>query len=533
VSLRARLLLALLALALLPTAIFSIFTLDQLDRSTLRWFQPGVERALDAGREASRNALARLDAVALAGAEACAETWPDGGSAQRTAMREELREAGLDFAQLYERRGATWHLADQLIAARVIVASPDFSDLVGRALDSTRVLHTDRGALVAVAPAGAAAPGRTAPRPAPGSAGVAPTPTLPRGGAAPERAVVAGLWVPTDFFDQIARVGDGLSHYRALGVVVDVQRRFVGLLVLAVVALVLTIALIAASLLARSTSRPLGTLAGAIERVARGDLEARVTPDGAREIRSLGTAFNAMTERLAVARERLREAERDAAWRRAASQIAHEIKNSLTPMRLSLARVERRLGAVPDAERGAVRQGVEVLIQEVADLARLADHFSEYARLPEPRFEALDLGEVAAAAAALHEGGAVEFRRPEAAPLPVRGDRLLLSRALHNLILNAREAGAPGSPVEVRAAAAEGRVVVEVLDRGAGVPEGVRGRVFEPFVSSKARGSGLGLALVRDIATQHGGTVALEDREGGGARATLTLPRLAAGTEQA
>jgi len=533
VSLRARLLAALLALALVPTAIFSLFTLDQLDRSTLRWFQPGVERALDAGREASRNALARLDAVALAGAEACAETWPDGVSAQRAAMREELREAGLDFAQLYERRGSTWQLADQLIAARVIVAvGPDFSDLVGRALDSTRVLHTDRGALAAVAPAGAAAPGGGAPRPPAGRAG-APTPGPGRDRAAPDRAVVAGLWVPSDFFDQIARVGDGLSHYRALGVVVDVQRRFVGLLVLAVVVLVLGIALIAANLLARSTSRPLGTLAVAIERVARGDLETRVTPDGAREIRSLGAAFNAMTERLAVARERLREAERDAAWRRAASQIAHEIKNSLTPMRLSLARVERRLGSVPDDERGAVRQGVEVLIQEVADLTRLADHFSEYARLPEPRFEALDLGEVAAAAAALHEGGAVEFRRAEATPLPVRGDRLLLSRALHNLILNAREAGAPGSPVEVRAAAAEGRVVVEVLDRGAGVPEGVRGRVFEPFVSSKARGSGLGLALVRDIATQHGGTVALEDREGGGARATLALPRLDAGTEHA
>jgi two-component system, NtrC family, nitrogen regulation sensor histidine kinase NtrY len=513
-SLRARLLIALIALALVPTAIFSVFTLDQLDRATRRWFRPGVENALDAGREATQNALARLDAVALAGAESWAPRWPDATVGNR-AMRAELRDDGLDFAQLYERRGTAWKLADQVIAERLIVPQgPDFSDLIGAALDSSRVLHTPRGALAAVAP----------------------VPPLARRGAAtsaaaPERAVVVGFWIPPDFFDHVVRVSEGFAHYRALGVVVDVQRRFVGLLVLAVVLGVLAVALIAADRLARSAARPLSDLAGAIERVAGGELEARVTPAGARELRTLGEAFNAMAERLVAARERLREAEREEAWRRAASQIAHEIKNSLTPMRLSLARVERRLDAVPPADRDAVRQSTGILLQEIEDLARLANHFSEYARLPEPRFEPLDLAEVAAAAVGLHEGAAVTFGA-EGAPLPVRGDRLLLSRALHNLVLNAREAGAhhpkdgPSAPIEVLARAAEGRAVVEVLDRGEGVPESVRGRVFEAYVSSKARGSGLGLALVRDIAAQHGGTVTLENREGGGACATLSLPLL-------
>ncbi len=510
-TLRARLVVALLALALIPTAIFTVFTLDQLDRATRRWFRPGVEAALESSREVSKGALARLDATALAGADAWAARWRTGAptAARRAAMRAQLRAEALDLAQLYVREGGRWRLADQVVAEKLIVPQgPDFADLVGAALDSSRLLHTSRGALAAVA--------RIGPAPAGSASGSA--------AGEGERAVVVALLVPADFFEQIDRIGEGLSHYRQLGVLVDVQRRFVWLLVGGLVLALLGAAFFAATTIARGTARPLSALAEALERVAQGDLETRVTPAGARELRMLGTAFNVMTARLARARESLAQAEREAAWRRAASQIAHEIKNSLTPMRLSLARVERRLTAMPPVERDAIQQSLGVLLQEIEDLARMADHFSEYARLPEPRLEPLDLAEVAGAAVALHDAEAVHADIAAGCRLPVRGDRLLLSRALHNLIVNAREASPPGARVEVRATAEAGRAVVEVLDRGAGVPEGVRERAFEPYVSTKARGSGLGLALVRDIAVQHGGTVTLEQREGGGACARLSLP---------
>jgi nitrogen fixation/metabolism regulation signal transduction histidine kinase len=507
VTLRARLLLALLALALIPTAVFTAFTLDQLDQATRRWFRPGIEAALESSREVSKSALARLDAVALAGADAWATRWPQGPltAARRAAMRTELSADALDLLQLYVRENGRWRLSDQVVAEKLIVPEgPDFADLVGGALDSSRVLHTPRGALAAVAR-------------------IASAPAGPASSHA-DRAVLVGLLVSPDFFEQIERIGEGLSHYRRLGVLVDVQRRFVWLLVAALVLAVLGLAFLAATMIARGTARPLGDLAAALERVAQGDLETRVSPAGARELRSLGAAFNAMTQRLAGAREGLARAEREAAWRRAASQIAHEIKNSLTPMRLSLARVERRLETMPPGERGAIQHSLGVLLQEIEDLARMADHFSEYARLPEPRFEPLDLAEVAGAAVALHEDAAVHAEIAAGCRLPVRGDRLLLSRALHNLILNAREAGPAAARVEVRAGAAGARAVVEVLDRGAGVPESVGERAFEPYVSSKARGSGLGLALVRDIVLQHGGTVTLEQRDGGGACARLSLP---------
>ena len=514
-TLRARLIVALLALALIPTAVFTAFTLDQLDRATRRWFRPGVEAALESSREVSKGALARLDAMALAGADEWATRWPAGplGTTRRGAMRAQLRADALDLVQLYERENGRWRLAEQVVAEKLLVAQgPDFADRIGGALDSSRLLHTPRGALAAVARVGPAPAG-------PAAAG----PTLP----GTERAVVVGLLVPPDFFEQIDRIGEGLSHYRRLGVLVDVQRRFVWLLVAAVVLALSGLAFFAATTIARSTARPLSELAAALERVAQGDLDTRVGPAGARELRALGTAFNAMTERLARAREALAQAEREAAWRRAASQIAHEIKNSLTPMRLSLARVERRLPVMPPGERGAIQHSLGVLLQEIEDLARMADHFSEYARLPEPRLEPLDLAEIAGAAAALHDAAAVRAVIAAGCRLPVRGDRLLLSRALHNLIVNAREAGPPDATVEVRAIADGGRAVVEVLDRGAGVHESVRERAFEPWVSTKARGSGLGLALVRDIAMQHGGAVSLEPRSGGGACARLSLPLVA------
>jgi signal transduction histidine kinase len=109
-------------------------------------------------------------------------------------------------------------------------------------------------------------------------------------------------------------------------------------------------------------------------------------------------------------------------------------------------------------------------------------------------------------------------------PVRVLGDRLLLQRAVHNLLLNACEASPAGTEVEVRTGADGARGWVEVLDRGPGLAPEVAARIFEPYLSTKNRGSGLGLSLVRDIARQHGGDAAIGNREGGGAAARLTLP---------
>jgi signal transduction histidine kinase len=164
-------------------------------------------------------------------------------------------------------------------------------------------------------------------------------------------------------------------------------------------------------------------------------------------------------------------------------------------------------------------------LREVDSLNRLAGQFSQYARLPEPNFESVDAVDVARACAALVPDPPAIVHADGGEPLTFQADRVLLSRALSNLLLNARESGGDAHHVEVHVAADAQTVRFEVLDRGSGIPAEMKERLFEPYASTKRRGSGLGLSLVRDIARQHGGDVRLENRDGGGARALLILPR--------
>jgi two-component system nitrogen regulation sensor histidine kinase NtrY len=193
-------------------------------------------------------------------------------------------------------------------------------------------------------------------------------------------------------------------------------------------------------------------------------------------------------------------------------------------MKLSLQLLEAHVDSAPAEHRGPMTRSLTAALREVDSLTRLAGQFSQYARLPEPSFETIDLLELARGSGALLGDGPVSVRS-DPGTTAVRADPVLVSRALGNLLLNAREASAPDSPIEVVVVPGDGAVEIQVLDRGAGLPSDLRDRLFEPYVSTKKRGSGLGLSLVRDIARQHSGTVTLEDRPGGGTRAALTLPR--------
>ena len=505
-TLRARLTIAFIALALVPTVLYTAFTLDQLGRSADRWFRPGVSRALESALETTRTTVARIEAIALGQAEALA-----GGvraralsEADRDRLRAAVGVAGLDFVQIYRHEDGAWRLEEHLSPPGVLALDrPDLGLALAAAIDSSRVFHTERGAIAATAP------------------------------CAGGRALVAGIVTAPDFFTRVDDVGIAVSRYGQLGVLVKLQRQYLWFLVSFLVVALVGLALVLATGLARGMSRPLRELSAGFERVAAGDLAARIEPAGAKELRTLGESFNVMTARLEAARDSLKQAEREAAWREVARRLAHEFKNILHPMSLALDRLRMRADAVPADARPAVRESLALLDDGVGQLARLAEQFSQYARLPDPRFEPVDLAAIARAAAAMkaREGVAVEVAAGP--PLMVRGDSLLLSRAIHNLLVNACEASPEGGRVEVRTIAAENQAVLEVLDRGPGVPEAIRERVFEPYVSTKKRSSGLGLSLVRDITTQHGGTVTLENRPGGGACARLALPRAAADGHEA
>ncbi len=496
-TLRNRLFLALLGIALAPTLVFAWFTLVQLHTATSRWYQSGVEKALVSAIEVDRTTLARLSATALERADAWAAALPDlaADPKQREQMRTKLREAGLDFAQVYERDTTGWHAVATVVPAGVPESGPPLlGSGIPDAMTSDRLIRSPGGELAAVAPV---------------SDGV---------------VLVTGVRLLPAFWEKIDGLREARSLYARVGVVVDVQRQRVWLTIAVLILAIAAGAAVLANVLAEGMTHSLKRLAGALEAVQDTGPREPLPVQGPAELASLATSFNAMTARLAEARQALQRAEREAAWRDVARRLAHEIKNPLTPMTLSLHRLQRRASLVPEHERTAVMDSLQAMLQEIDHLTQLAESFSQYARLPDPRHDPLDLSELARAAVALHEPENVRMSIAANVPLPVHGDRLLLSRALHNLIVNAIEASPAGATVEVLTGRDDGQAWVEVRDRGAGLDAKLAARLFEPYVSTKNRGSGLGLSLVRDIARQHKGDVTLDNRDGGGAVARLWLP---------
>ncbi|WP_095590707.1 sensor histidine kinase NtrY-like [Actibacterium ureilyticum] len=242
-------------------------------------------------------------------------------------------------------------------------------------------------------------------------------------------------------------------------------------------------------------------------------------------------------------------AQRMAAWGDVARRIAHEIKNPLTPIQLSAERVKRKFAPRLGDDAADLEQYTDVIVRQTNDLRRIVDEFSKFARMPEPERRIGDLAAVLRDAVILQENGQpqVQFRR-DLPDLPVTAefDGTMLSQALTNLIKNAGEAiethveaGAEdGFAPEIRVAmtTADDWAEIRISDNGIGLPED-RARLFEPYVTTRDKGTGLGLPIVKKIIEEHGGTLALLDAapfDGTthyGAMAVIRLP-LAVSPEQ-
>ncbi|HEX6006985.1 MAG TPA: ATP-binding protein [Burkholderiales bacterium] len=224
----------------------------------------------------------------------------------------------------------------------------------------------------------------------------------------------------------------------------------------------------------------------------------------------------------------LLQAQRAAAWAEVARRLAHEIKNPLTPIQLSAERLQAKLTAKlapPDADMLA--RSTQTIVNQVASLKRMVDAFSQYARTPEPSMRELDLNGVVREVLTLYEslGSRIRLELAPALP-PIIGDAAQLRQVIHNLLQNAQDAlGEMESPrIVVATEAVDGRVRLAVTDNGTGFPEHLMSRVFEPYVTTKPGGTGLGLVIVKKIIEEHGGEVTITNVAPHGARVTATLP---------
>jgi two-component system nitrogen regulation sensor histidine kinase NtrY len=226
----------------------------------------------------------------------------------------------------------------------------------------------------------------------------------------------------------------------------------------------------------------------------------------------------------------LLKAQRLAAWREVAQRIAHEIKNPLTPIQLSAQRLRRRLGWREDDDHRLVAECTETIIQEVDGLRRLVDEFSRFARMPAFVPKPTDVRPIVEGVASLyresHPGVTLVSRHAEDVPL-CEVDPDHVKRAVLNLVDNAVEAvPATGGEIvlETLFLPEPGRVRIVVSDNGPGIPLEDRDKLFQPHFSTKVTGMGLGLPIVSEIATEHGGSVSIEDNEPRGSRFIIDLP---------
>lgn len=221
-------------------------------------------------------------------------------------------------------------------------------------------------------------------------------------------------------------------------------------------------------------------------------------------------------------------AQRQAAWSEVARRIAHEIKNPLTPIRLAAERIQRRAQQGDDDLQAVVTSGTDAIIAHVSGLKELVDSFHQYARMPvvspKPVLVSRLIKEVVALYEHLRDDVTIGLAS-EAEEIEALVDAALLRQALVNLLDNAIEAmSQSGGTVDVRSRADGHDLVIEIHDSGPGLPTEDLGRLLQPFFSTKGRGSGMGLALVNRIVTDHGGALELANRETAGAIARVTLP---------
>jgi len=277
-------------------------------------------------------------------------------------------------------------------------------------------------------------------------------------------------------------------------------------------------------------SRPVERLAAFAQRIARGEWDEPLRVESVRELQTLVEALERMRADLHGYRDRLRASERQAAYGEMARKVAHEIKNPLTPIAISVADLKRSYDLKrPDFEQ-VLAQAARTVEAEVRTLKAMLHEFSEFGRMTAAQREPCDLAELFADLRALYrhesESGRLRFDGGTR-PVPCLADRAQLRQAMVNLLKNALEATAPTGHVEARMYADTQAVTLVVADDGPGLTPEARARLFVPGFTTKGDGSGLGLTIVERIVSDHDGTLTVDCAPGRGTTFTLRIPSTA------
>jgi two-component system nitrogen regulation sensor histidine kinase NtrY len=291
-------------------------------------------------------------------------------------------------------------------------------------------------------------------------------------------------------------------------------------------------------------TRPVEQLADAAREVAAGNWNTRVPVESSDELGALAESFNRMTGELLDQREQLVQAERVAAWRELARRLAHELKNPLFPLQLTVENLVRSREQSSGQSSGessqqrseqfdeVFRESTATLLAEISNLKTIISRFSDFSRMPQPQFQRMDVNELVRNVARLLQGqlqsaqhSSVICKLEMAETFPaIAADPELLHRALSNLALNAMDAMPQGGTLTLRTRPAGNRILIEIADTGTGLTAEECARLFTPYYTSKAHGTGLGLAIVQSIISDHGGRISVHSETGRGTTFMIELP---------
>ncbi|HRF30450.1 MAG TPA: ATP-binding protein [Azonexus sp.] len=225
---------------------------------------------------------------------------------------------------------------------------------------------------------------------------------------------------------------------------------------------------------------------------------------------------------------RLIAAQRSAAWGEVARRLAHEIKNPLTPIQLSAERLQFKLAdKLANGDADMLARGTQTIINQVQAMKRMVDDFRDYARLPAPEVAPLDLNALIREVLGLYESSSASIDTELADDLgAILGDATQLRQIIHNLLRNAEDAleGRAGARIVIRTQQGSRHARLSLADNGPGFPVELLPRIFEPYVTTKARGTGLGLPIVKKIVDEHQGSIEISNAPEGGARIDIRLP---------
>ncbi|MEZ4447714.1 MAG: ATP-binding protein [Polyangiaceae bacterium] len=354
-----------------------------------------------------------------------------------------------------------------------------------------------------------------------------------------ESALEAVFAAPRARIDQMTEAQDFVQSWKAFA---DehrgelLERPYLNVFAL-LLGITVLLAVLTGVLLVRPSIRRINQLAAATGPVAKGDLDVRVEVEGSDEIADLARAFNHMLEELGQSRARVEFLKRIGEWQNMARRLAHEIKNPLTPIQLAVEECTSRYDGDDPRYRALLDTTLDIVREEVASLRRLVTEFAGFARLPRADLRPGDLAEffrdqlprLLKDVGDDDEEPDVTLDLAEGA-MPVALDRTMFYRVIQNLVQNGLQASAVAAAVRITVRPAGEGFAVEVADDGPGIDEAVAGQVFDPYVTTKEDGTGLGLTIVKKIVIDHGGHIEVGRSEAlGGAKFTIFLP--AAGTD--